>query len=106
MSVLCKHLLSIYFIHFPQTVFIISVCNNQLLDWIENELIWLLSLIPGFDAFLPTLTAKLHAVKEKYLTTPPPVPSNIKVVLNPEGKIYPFYPEFNLTSACSGNIAF
>ncbi|XWS39322.1 hypothetical protein CRYUN_Cryun18bG0041700 [Craigia yunnanensis] len=61
-----------------QTVFIISVCNNQLLDWIENELIWVLSLIPGFDAFLPTLTAKLHAVKEKYLAAPRPVPSNIK----------------------------
>ncbi|XVE81592.1 hypothetical protein DITRI_Ditri15bG0077100 [Diplodiscus trichospermus] len=61
-----------------QTVFIISVCNNQLLDWIENELIWVLSLIPGFDSFLPTLTAKLHAVQEKYLTAPGPVPSNIK----------------------------
>ncbi|EOY05645.1 SNARE associated Golgi protein family isoform 3 [Theobroma cacao] len=62
-----------------QTVFIISVCNNQLLDWIENELIWVLSLIPGFDSFLPTLTAKLHAVKEKYLTAPRPVPSNREV---------------------------
>ncbi|XP_022738759.1 vacuole membrane protein KMS1-like [Durio zibethinus] len=61
-----------------QTVFIISVCNNQLLDWIENELIWVLSLIPGLDAFLPTLTAKLHAVKEKYLATPRTMPSNIK----------------------------
>ncbi|XVE66010.1 hypothetical protein DITRI_Ditri08aG0047300 [Diplodiscus trichospermus] len=61
-----------------QTVFIIAVCNNQLLDWIENELIWVLSLIPGFDAFLPTLTAKLHSVKEKYLAAPRPVPSNIK----------------------------
>ncbi|XVF63145.1 hypothetical protein PTKIN_Ptkin09bG0065300 [Pterospermum kingtungense] len=61
-----------------QTVFIICVCNNQLLDWIENELIWVLSLIPGFDSFLPTLTAKLHAVKEKYMDVPRPVPSNIK----------------------------
>ncbi|MBA0797570.1 hypothetical protein Gohar_008254, partial [Gossypium harknessii] len=61
-----------------QTVFIISVCNNQLLDWIENELIWILSFIPGFDSYLPTLTAKLHSVKEKYLGAPPPVPSNIK----------------------------
>ncbi|XP_039071163.1 vacuole membrane protein KMS1-like [Hibiscus syriacus] len=55
-----------------------SVCNNQLLDWIENELIWVLSFIPGFGSFLPTLTAKLHSVKEKYLAAPPPVPSNIK----------------------------
>ncbi|XWS08989.1 hypothetical protein CRYUN_Cryun40dG0047600 [Craigia yunnanensis] len=61
-----------------QTVFIICVCNNQLLDWIENELIWVLSLIPGFDSFLPSLTTKLHAVKEKYLAAPRPVPSNIK----------------------------
>ncbi|KAK8988023.1 hypothetical protein V6N11_065622 [Hibiscus sabdariffa] len=61
-----------------QTVFIISVCNNQLLDWIENELIWVLSLIPGFGSFLPTLTSKLHSVKEKYMAAPPPVPSNIK----------------------------
>ncbi|KAE8718360.1 Vacuole membrane protein KMS2 [Hibiscus syriacus] len=62
-----------------QTVFIISVCNNQLLEWIENELIWVLSsLVPGFDSYLPTLTAKLNAVKEKYLAAPHPVPSNIK----------------------------
>ncbi|TYI92136.1 hypothetical protein E1A91_D02G046500v1 [Gossypium mustelinum] len=61
-----------------QTVFIISVCNNQLLDWIENELIWILSFMPGFDSYLPTLTEKLHSVKEKYLAAPPPVPSNIK----------------------------
>ncbi|XVF38192.1 hypothetical protein REPUB_Repub20aG0078700 [Reevesia pubescens] len=61
-----------------QTVFIISVCNNQLLDWIENELIWVLSLIPGFDSFLPTLVAKLHAVKDKYVVASRPVPLNIK----------------------------
>ncbi|XVF28876.1 hypothetical protein REPUB_Repub15cG0070400 [Reevesia pubescens] len=60
-----------------QTVFIISVCNNQLLDWIENELIWVLSLIPGFDSFIPTLAAKLHAVKDN-LAAPHHVPSNIK----------------------------
>lgn len=62
-----------------QTVFIISVCNNQLLDWIENELIWVLSHIPGFDSILPNLVAKLHAMKEKYMTSPPPVATNIKV---------------------------
>ncbi|CAK9150241.1 unnamed protein product [Ilex paraguariensis] len=61
-----------------QTVFIISVCNNQLLDWIENELIWVFSLIPGFASVLPTLIAKLHAVKYKYLATKPPAPSNMK----------------------------
>ncbi|KAI4317796.1 hypothetical protein L6164_025637 [Bauhinia variegata] len=50
-----------------QTLFIISVCNNQLLHWIENEFIWVLSLIPGFDSILPSVIAKLHAAKEKYL---------------------------------------
>ncbi|KAF8388023.1 hypothetical protein HHK36_026689 [Tetracentron sinense] len=62
-----------------QTVFIISICNNQLLNWMENELIWVLSHIPGLTSILPNLIAKLHLVKEKYLTAPPPVPSNIKV---------------------------
>ncbi|CAN6548010.1 unnamed protein product [Malus baccata var. baccata] len=60
-----------------QTVFIISVCNNQLLNWIENELIWVFSLIPGFAAVLPNLIAKIDAAKEKYLTASPS--SNIKV---------------------------
>lgn len=62
-----------------QTVFIISVCNNQLLDWIENELIWVLSLIPGFASVLPNLVAKLHAIKDKYMAAPRPGTSNIKV---------------------------
>lgn len=62
-----------------QTVFIIAVCNNQLLDWIENELIWMLSFIPGVASALPTIVAKLHAMKEKYMAAPLPVASNIKV---------------------------
>uniref|UniRef100_M4FF34 Vacuole membrane protein KMS1 n=2 Tax=Brassica campestris TaxID=3711 RepID=M4FF34_BRACM len=62
-----------------QTIFIICVCNNQLLDWMENELIWILSHVPGLAAALPGLTAKLHAMKEKYIDAPPPVPSHIKV---------------------------
>ncbi|EXC17574.1 hypothetical protein L484_012366 [Morus notabilis] len=61
-----------------QTVFIIAVCNNQLLNWIENELIWVLSFIPGLASALPNLTAKLDAVKEKYLTSAP-VSSDSKV---------------------------
>ncbi|KAL8265051.1 hypothetical protein R6Q59_023181 [Mikania micrantha] len=60
-----------------QTVFIISVCNNQLLYWIENELIWMLSFIPGVASALPNIVAKLHA--EKYMAAPLPVTSNIKV---------------------------
>lgn len=68
--------------YFPllQTVFIISVCNNQLLGWIENELIWVLSFIPGFASALPGLIAKLNGMKEKYLTASTPVTSNIKVL--------------------------
>ncbi|KAK3021576.1 hypothetical protein RJ639_046283 [Escallonia herrerae] len=62
-----------------QTVFIISVCNNQLLDLIENKLIWVLSLVPGFASVLPNLIAKLHAVRDKYMATPHPVPSHGKV---------------------------
>ncbi|KAK7308834.1 hypothetical protein RJT34_05102 [Clitoria ternatea] len=59
-----------------QTIFIISVCNNQLLDWIENEFIWVLSHIPGFASVLPKVTAKLHAMKDKYLKAPHPGPSS------------------------------
>ncbi|KAG9157351.1 hypothetical protein Leryth_004996 [Lithospermum erythrorhizon] len=63
-----------------QTIFIIIVCNNQLLHWIENELLWVLSFIPGVDAILPNLISKLHSMKDKYLATkPPPTPSNIEV---------------------------
>ncbi|XP_021761135.1 vacuole membrane protein KMS1-like [Chenopodium quinoa] len=62
-----------------QTIFIISVCNNQLLNWVENELIWVLSHIPGVAAVLPTLVAKLHAAKDKYLVTAPPVATNVQV---------------------------
>ncbi|XP_010525187.2 PREDICTED: vacuole membrane protein KMS1-like isoform X2 [Tarenaya hassleriana] len=62
-----------------QTIFIICVCNNQLLDWMENELIWVLSHVPGLASLLPDLTAKLHSMKAKYLDTPPPVPSHVKV---------------------------
>ncbi|KAK3190023.1 hypothetical protein Dsin_029584 [Dipteronia sinensis] len=60
-----------------QTVFIICVCNNQLLDWIENELIWILSLVPGFAPVLPNLIAKLHVMRARYLK--PQAHSNIKV---------------------------
>jgi len=62
-----------------QTVFIISVCNNQLLDWIENELIWVLGFIPGFASALPNLVSKLKAMRAKYMATPAPMPSKIKV---------------------------
>ncbi|XP_044484139.1 vacuole membrane protein KMS1-like [Mangifera indica] len=50
-----------------QTVFIISVCNNQLLDWLENNLIRVLSFMPGLAPHLPNLIAKIHTIKAKYL---------------------------------------
>ncbi|KAJ0581068.1 hypothetical protein HanRHA438_Chr04g0176291 [Helianthus annuus] len=62
-----------------QTVFVISVCNNQLLNWIESELIWTLSFIPGVASVLPGIVAKLHALKNKYMAAPPAKSSNIKV---------------------------
>ncbi|KAJ1423793.1 SNARE associated Golgi protein [Sesbania bispinosa] len=61
-----------------QTIFIISVCNNQLLNWIENEVIWVLGHIPGFASILPSLIANLHAVKDKYLKASHPVSTNIQ----------------------------
>ncbi|PSS24576.1 Vacuole membrane protein [Actinidia chinensis var. chinensis] len=62
-----------------QTAFIILLFNNQLLDLVENELIWVLRLVPGIDSILPNLIAKLHIVKEKYMTATPPASSNMKV---------------------------
>ncbi|KAM1799471.1 hypothetical protein ACFX12_033407 [Malus domestica] len=61
-----------------QTVFIISVCNNQLLDLVENKLIWLFGFFPGFGLVVPDLISKLHTVKDKYVHASPPAPSNSK----------------------------
>lgn len=63
-----------------QTVFLISVCNNQLLDLVENKLIRLLSIFPGFGLIAPKLIAKLHIVRKKYMDGSPPVTSNGEVV--------------------------
>ncbi|CAN4111129.1 unnamed protein product [Withania somnifera] len=62
-----------YFI--SRAAFIISVCNNQLLDLIENQFVWVLSLIPGFASFLPNIISKLHIAREKYMTASPSVSS-------------------------------
>lgn len=56
-----------------QTIFIISLCNNQLLEWVETELIWMLGLIPGFSSVLPGLISKLHMVRERYQSARSPV---------------------------------
>ncbi|KAI4364386.1 hypothetical protein MLD38_020483 [Melastoma candidum] len=62
-----------------QTVFIITVCNNQLLNWIENELIRMLSSVPVVASILPGLVIKLNALRDRYMTAPPPKPSDAKV---------------------------
>jgi hypothetical protein len=36
----------------------------------EKELIWIFGHIPGFSANLPSVIAKLHSAKEKYLSPP------------------------------------
>lgn len=59
-----------YYFLILQTVFIILICNNQLLDWIENEFIWILSHIPGFASVLPSVIANLKAVRDKYMKAP------------------------------------
>ncbi|XP_006344619.1 vacuole membrane protein KMS1-like isoform X2 [Solanum tuberosum] len=58
-----------------QTAFIISVCNNQLLDLIENQSVRVLGLIPGVASFLPNIISKLHTAREKYMVASPPVSS-------------------------------
>ncbi|KAJ3687058.1 hypothetical protein LUZ61_016222 [Rhynchospora tenuis] len=69
-----------------QTVFIIMLINNQLLELVEKRLIWVFGHIPGMDNVLPEMMAKLHSVKEKYLSTPVPSP----VSPAPKGKQWKF----------------
>lgn len=64
--------LTLSYILVVQTVFIILICNNQLLDWIENEFIWIVSHIPGLGSMLPRVIANLKAVREKYMKAPHP----------------------------------
>ncbi|KAJ4754543.1 Vacuole membrane protein 1 [Rhynchospora pubera] len=52
-----------------QTVFLISLCNNSLLEFVETRLIWLLGHIPGFSTVLPSIVAKLQSAKEKFLSS-------------------------------------
>ncbi|XP_061354461.1 vacuole membrane protein KMS1 isoform X2 [Gastrolobium bilobum] len=73
-----------------QTVFIISVCNNQLLDWIENEFIRVLSHIPVFASVLPKVIANLHTVKDKYLKAPHTVSPNMQGNDELQGKKWDF----------------
>ncbi|RZC64460.1 hypothetical protein C5167_008159 [Papaver somniferum] len=61
------------------TAFTIFFCNNQLLEWIENELIWVLGFVPGLSSVLPNLISKLHAAKEKCIAPRAPVSSSDEV---------------------------
>ncbi|KAF7837275.1 vacuole membrane protein KMS1-like [Senna tora] len=61
-----------------QTLFIISVCNNQLLDWIENEFIWVFNHIPGFASVLPFVIDSVNTVKDKYMKSDHSVSPNIE----------------------------
>ncbi|CAI9102214.1 OLC1v1000447C1 [Oldenlandia corymbosa var. corymbosa] len=61
-----------------QTCFIISVCNNQLLDLIENKLLWALSLVPGVSSILPGIITKIHFVRENYMAPSSLSASNVK----------------------------
>ncbi|KAI4311347.1 hypothetical protein MLD38_036252 [Melastoma candidum] len=63
-----------------QTVFIILVCNNQLQNWIENELIRMLSSVPVVATALPDVVSKLNELREKYMTAPSPTPSDAIVI--------------------------
>ncbi|PKA57395.1 hypothetical protein AXF42_Ash013582 [Apostasia shenzhenica] len=63
-----------------QTTFIISVCNNQLLEFVEKKMIWILRFIPSLSSILPNIISKLHKLKEKYLSgsMQPHAPPNSK----------------------------
>nr|GMD72581.1 vacuole membrane protein KMS1 [Ipomoea batatas] len=71
---------------YMQTVFVILVCNNQLLEWSENELMWVRSSIPGVDSILSKLVAKLHSMKDRYMTTKLHASSN-----NVKGRHWEYY---------------
>ncbi|KAH9301863.1 hypothetical protein KI387_013446 [Taxus chinensis] len=62
-----------------QTAFIILVCNNQLVEWVENEFIWILEHIPALSHILPHLMEKLHTAREKFHHQQILPPSNTKV---------------------------
>lgn len=64
---------------FEDSVYHLSL-QNQLLDLIENKLIWVLSFIPGLAATLPNLMSKLHNCGVKYISASPEVVPDAKVL--------------------------
>lgn len=64
---------------FEDSVYHLSL-QNQLLDLIENKLIWVLSFIAGLAATLPNLMSKLHNCGVKYISASPEVVPDAKVL--------------------------
>lgn len=62
---------------FEDSVYHLSL-QNQLLDLIENKLIWVLSFIAGLAATLPNLMSKLHNCGVKYISASPVVVPDAK----------------------------
>ncbi|KMZ76519.1 putative Vacuole membrane protein [Zostera marina] len=52
-----------------QSIFVIALCNNQLLELVENELIWVLKHTPGLSLMVPGIIIRLHKIKETYLSS-------------------------------------
>ncbi|KAE8767828.1 hypothetical protein D1007_60766 [Hordeum vulgare] len=52
---------------YMQTTLVITLCNNQLLELVEERLVWVLSNFPGVSSMLPSLVTKLKTAKDKFL---------------------------------------
>ncbi|KAM0898670.1 hypothetical protein ACQ4PT_021825 [Festuca glaucescens] len=52
---------------YMQTTLVITLCNNQLLELVEEKFVWLFSNFPGVSSILPSLVAKLKTAKDKLL---------------------------------------
>lgn len=63
-----------------QSIFVIALCNNQLLELVENELIWVLKHTPGLSLMVPGIIIRLHKIKETYLSSQISNVSYVKVL--------------------------
>ncbi|KAM3365248.1 hypothetical protein ACQJBY_015168 [Aegilops geniculata] len=52
---------------YMQTTLVITLCNNQLLELVEERLVWVFSNSPGVSSILPSLVTKLKTAKDKFL---------------------------------------
>lgn len=62
-----------------QSIFVIALCNNQLLMLLENEFIWVLEHTPGLSLMVPSIITRLHKIKETYLSSQFSDASHVKV---------------------------